>query len=125
MTLWLNEVSAGINRAGTRSQQDIQGDFTSGAAAKIRREYPAYSVLIYHNRESAVCVAKPYIWVHYELPLSDWFATTTGYEVFVLTNGWFTLEGDGGFNNWSYGGPTGKVVTQGNHVVFGSGATCS
>lgn len=125
VTVYLNGVSDGIDRAGTRAQADIKADFTGGAVTKLRSAYPSKSVIVYANTDSSACIGKPYIHVHYELPLSDWFASSAGFDILVLDNGWFTLAGDGGFQNWRYDGPDGKVQTQGGHVIFGSSATCS
>jgi hypothetical protein len=79
-----------------------QRDFTTRTMASLERRYPQKNRLIFHNQDSITRLSPDAVHRHQELDLGLGF--TKGYEIWVFDSGTFSLVGDGGFENWGYGG---------------------
>jgi len=101
-----------LNIDGNEHRAEEQ--FTQQSINTLLAEYPGYNAIICHvGFQQNLQDATHY---HYELPLTA--PRTQGYEVFVFKSGEFRRQGDGGFENWCYGG---KYVTDPNdssHITF-------
>ncbi|KAK0731032.1 hypothetical protein B0H67DRAFT_548862 [Lasiosphaeris hirsuta] len=92
-------------------------EFVKSAVADLRAEYSDWNVLIYHNQKSSYSLYNM-AYYHYELDLG---IDTKGYEIFIFEKGTFHLVGDGGYQNWGFGGCWDK---SGSHVDFYTLSTC-
>lgn len=63
--------------------------------------YPKYNVMIVFSQHlqhfDEGCL-------HFHIELKPFILGTVGYEIYVFKHGWFTLLGDGGYDNWCFGG---------------------
>lgn len=85
---------------------ELEGEFVKRLLSEMSNSYPDYNILIFHNQDSSFDFSPPYYHEHYELPLKEVFGieTTKGYELWLVSDGWFQLAGDGGWQNWGFNG---------------------
>ncbi|KAJ9143086.1 hypothetical protein NKR23_g6713 [Pleurostoma richardsiae] len=92
-------VSEIINLNEENAQKE--GKFTTDTVSALLSAYPDKNVVVYYDQDSGYEFYNG-AHRHYELDLELGF--TKGYEIWVFDYGWFELAGDGGYQNWAYGG---------------------
>src|SRR5436190_22860347 len=82
-------------------EQVAKQKFTQKTVNKMRQNHHEFNVMVVHSAFHQSFQGSV-THVHYELPLHG--TRTQGYEVFTFKSGEFQLDGDGGFENWCFGG---------------------
>lgn len=103
----INLITQGIDS----SEHDKEEAFTQAVCAKVREQLPTMNVMVVHGSFTSNFVNATH--QHVELPLTA--PRTMGYEIYAFTSGTFTLQTDGGFINWCFGG---NFNRDGNNVTF-------
>ncbi len=101
---------AGVAFAVTGLVKQLQAEdnekraaFTQRTIAELNQKYPDYNFVITHHKRSKA-EGPGVVHQHVELPMA---VGSAGYEIFGSPKGQpfkFSLNGDGGFINWAYGG---------------------
>ncbi|KAJ7523640.1 hypothetical protein O6H91_18G056500 [Diphasiastrum complanatum] len=77
----------------------------------FRHAFPKYNVMVVHSQHLTSFEDS----VHTHIEIKTSFFGTTGFEVYIFKRGFFTLLGDGGFQNWCF---SGNFKRDGSKVTF-------
>ncbi len=81
--------------------EELEENYTQALVVALRKMDPDKNVIVCHVNHAQNFVNATH--AHYELPLFG-FNRTQGYDIYVFDSGFFSRQGDGGFNNWCFAG---------------------
>ncbi|KAJ3505030.1 hypothetical protein NLJ89_g7627 [Agrocybe chaxingu] len=94
-----------------------RGGFTKSTVSTMRSRYSEFNWIICHTAHSHLWSGNRGVdWEHWHHELDVYGAGTIGYEIYWARSGVFSLNGDGGFENWAYTGNVQKL--DGGRVLY-------
>ncbi|KAJ3508158.1 hypothetical protein NLJ89_g5907 [Agrocybe chaxingu] len=114
----IRNVIDGILRQVESSVDWDRGGFTKTGVATLFSRYPEFNWIMCHTSHSYIWGGSRGVdWEHWHHELDVYGAGTIGYEIYWARYGTFSLNGDGGFQNWAYIGNVQKI-NGGRILVF-------
>jgi len=102
-----------------------RGDFTQKVVTQTLQQHPGWNIIVVHTKHDyKFGGSRPNDWdhQHQELKVSFPVGSTIGFEIYTFRDGTFELQGDGGYQNWAWGGQGTKVGGNSKKLSFTSSA---
>jgi len=102
-----------------------RGAFTQDVVGQTLQKHPGWNCIVVHTKHTKNfkgAEGKDWAHSHQELKVKFPVGSTIGFEIYTFREGDFVLQGDGGFQNWAYGGNVIKGTAKEKKLTFGASA---
>jgi len=100
-----------------------RGDFTTKVVQQTLQQHPGWNIIVVHTKHTSNFKGNrgnDWDHQHQELKVSFPVGSTIGFEIYTFREGTFELQGDGGFQNWAWGGQGSQVGGNSKKLTFKS-----
>jgi len=98
-----------------------RGDFTQKVVDQTLQQHPGWNIVVVHTKHTTNfegTKGRDWDHQHQELKVGFPVGSTIGFEIYTFRGGSFNLQGDGGYENWAWGGQGSNVGGNSKSLKF-------